>query len=118
MAHTKHNELDGDLPIGVATFIRDHTSIHPRVLTGHGVESDATVREGNSVLIGSWQERKEGLDELDELESAEKLAVVAGEAPGPGPQGAPLPRNPGPSTLHHRGRQEGSGGNSPVILLL
>jgi hypothetical protein len=58
VVHTKYDELDGDLPIVVATFFRDHTSIHPSVFPGHRIEGDATWREGNSVLIGSYQAKE------------------------------------------------------------
>lgn len=57
MARTKHNEVNSDFPVGVAAFVRDHTSIRPCVFPGHRMEGDATSREGNSVLIGSYQER-------------------------------------------------------------
>lgn len=68
MAHTKHDELDLDLPIVVATFLRDHTSICPGVLPCHGLEGDTTWQEGHSVLIGSYHKRRQGRGQ-SELES-------------------------------------------------
>lgn len=69
MALTKDNELDADLPVGGATFIRDHARVHPRILPGHGVKGDASVGEGDSVLKGSCGERNQrrGAGELGKL---------------------------------------------------
>lgn len=55
-AHTEHGELDVDLPIVLATVLRDHTCVLSGVFPGHRIECDATGREGNTACIGSYQE--------------------------------------------------------------
>lgn len=75
MAHTKHGELDADLPIVLATVLRDHTSILSGVFPGHRFECDATGREGNSVCIGSYQEREKQKRQR-KLDSKEKMKVA------------------------------------------
>lgn len=80
LAHTKDNELHADLPVGGTAFIRDHARVHPRVLPGHGVEGDASVREGDSVLKGSCGERSQrrGAGELEEAGARDTKAPKQG----------------------------------------
>ena len=54
--HTEHGEVDVDLPIVLATVLRDHTRILSGVFPGHRIECDAIGREGNTACIGSYQE--------------------------------------------------------------
>lgn len=116
--HTKYSELDADLPVGGATFIRDHAGVCPRVLPGHGVEGDASVREGDPVLIGGCGEWEPG---QRELESWEGLGVGA-----PGTQKGwreglgdwRLEPGPGHALPWDLGAIEKEVQGSPVILLL
>lgn len=115
-AHTKHSELDADLPVRVAAFVRHHASVRPRVFPGHRMESDATVREGDSVCIGGYQERGRG-GRLSALRGHEKLGggragrvrVRGTWAPGCSSPPGVRPRRP----LHNLGHRGGGGATHP-----